>query len=208
MNPSEPATAMNAGTDSRPLDRAPFLWMLGVLGVIVLSVAAFYFAGQQRLHNSPLWQLWHPVTLTSPPQTGSAVDVHDTRRVAYTVVQTEKGLYFLTGAKHPAGPDSRLVVQTNADWDLFLCAEDGSRCMTIHSFCADMVWPNLERDNEGRMAGCHAPHLGPPLPLRPDVRPLAAVPGGMGKRKPLPPPVGISHPREWAWRMGLPKSPN
>jgi hypothetical protein len=193
--------------NSRPLDRAPFFWMLGLLGLIILGVMLFYFAGQQRLHNSALWQRLHPVMQVSPVQTGSAVDVHDTRRVAYTVVQTEKGLYFLTGAKNIPPPNSRLVVETNDRWDLFLCAADGSRCMTIHSFCANIVWPNVQRDEEGRLAGCHAPHLGPLVEALPEVRPLTAVPGGVGKRKPLPPPVGISHPREWAWRMGLPKPP-
>ena len=155
--------------------------MLGTLCVMVAVVLAFQFAGNQKLHNTTLWQRFHPVTMTSPPQLAPPVEVIDTRRVA------------------------RVVVQTNARWDQFLCAEDGSRCMSIHSFCADAVWPDVHRDEEGRIAGCSAPRaLDSPVPEPTEVRPLSAVPGSMGKRKRPPPPVGLSHPREWAWRMGLP----
>jgi hypothetical protein len=179
--------------------------MLGILGVMALAVFAFYFAGNQRLHNTALWQRWHPVTAISPPQTATPVEMQDTRRVGYVIVQTEKGLYFLTGARHVLPAGSAVVVQTNARWDLFLCAADGSRCMTIHSFCADAVWPNVKRDDSGRMAGCYAPRLlDTPIPVVSSAPPLAAVPGGMGKRRPPPPAAGVSHPREWAWRMGLP----
>jgi hypothetical protein len=148
------------------------------------------------------------VTLVSSPQTATPVEVQDTRRVAWVVVQTEKGLYFLTGAKHVPPAGSKVVVQTNQRWDLFLCAEDGSRCMSIHSFCADAVWPNLQRDGKGRMEACFAPRaLDTPLPEPSTLKPLTAVPGGVGKSKRLPPAVGLSHPREWAWRMGLPVQP-
>lgn len=190
------------------LSRTPFYWMLGILGTLVAGILAFQFAGHQRLHNTALWQHWHPVTLVSPPQTATPVEVIDTRRIAQAAVQTEKGVYFLTGAAYVPAAGSRVVVQSNARWDLFLCAEDGSRCMSIHSFCADAVWPHIQRDEKGRIEGCYAPHFGT-APDAESIRrasepPLAAVPGGMGKRKRPPPAVGISHPQEWAWRMGLP----
>lgn len=191
-----------------PLSRTPFYWMLGILGTLVAGVFAFQYAGHQRLHNTALWQRFHPVTAVSPPQTATPVEVIDTRRLAQAAIQTEKGIYFLTGAAYVPAAGSKVVVQTNARWDLFLCAEDGSRCMSIHSFCADAVWPDIQRDDKGRIEGCYAPHLGTPMDAdaikRAAEPPLAAVPGGMGKRKRPPPAVGISHPAEWAWRMGLP----
>lgn len=190
---------------ARPIDKRPFYWMLGILGGMVAIVLAFQFAGSQRMHNTALWQRLRPVILVSPPQVATPVDVHDTRRVAYVVVQTEKGLYFLTGAKYVPPAGSKVVVQANDRWDLFLCAEDGSRCMSIHSFCAETVWPKLQRDEQGRVDACFAPRaLDTPLPEVSTVKPLTAVPGGVGKNRRLPPAVGLSHPREWAWRMGLP----
>lgn len=190
---------------SRPLDKRPFFWMLGILGLIVAGVLAFEFVGQQRLHNTALWRHFRPVTLVSPPQTGTPVEVIDTRRVAHVVVQTEKGLYFLTGAKYVPEAGAKLVVQANERWDMYLCATDGDRCMSIHSFCAEMVWPNVQRDDQGRIEGCYAPRvLDTPIPEPSKIQPLTAVPGGMGKRKRPPPAAGMSHPREWAWRMGLP----
>jgi hypothetical protein len=90
-------------TESRPLDKRPFFWMLGILCLIAAGVLVFEFIGQQRLHNTALWRHFRPVTLVSPPQTGTPVEVIDTRRVAHVVVQTEKGLYFLTGAQIRAG---------------------------------------------------------------------------------------------------------
>jgi hypothetical protein len=195
-------------TDSapgRPIDKRPFYWMLGILGGMVVTVLGFQFAGNQKLHNTALWQRFRPVTLVSPPQTATPVEVQDTRRVGYVVVQTEKGLYFLTGAKYVPPAGSKVVVQANERWDLFLCAEDGSRCMSIHSFCAEATWPNLRRDEQGRMESCFAPRaLDTPLPEVSSVKPLTAVPGGVGKGKRMPPALGLSHPREWSWRMGLP----
>lgn len=189
----------------RPIDKRPFYWMLAILGGMVLTVLAFQFAGNQRLHNTTLWQRFRPVTLVSPPQTATPVEVQDTRRVGYVVVQTEKGLYFLTGAKYVPTAGSRVVVQANDRWDLYLCAEDGGRCMSIHSFCAETVWPRLQRDAQGRVDACFAPRaLDTPLPEISDMKPLTAVPGGVGKNKRPPPALGLSHPREWAWRMGLP----
>ena len=199
---------MNAAIETaRPLDKRPFFWMLGILSLMVAIVLAFQFAGHQRLHNTALWQHFRPVTLVSPPQTGKPVEVIDTRRVAHVVVQTEKGLYFLTGAKYVPEDGAQLVVQANERWDLYLCAADGSRCMSIHSFCADAVWPKLQRDEQGRIDACYAPRpldTPQPEPEPADFKPLTAVPGGMGKRKRPPPAVGMSHPREWGWRMGLP----
>ena len=189
----------------RPLDKRPFFWMLAILGGMVVIVLGFQFAGNQKLHNTPLWQRFRPVTMSSAPQTATPVEIQDTRRVGYVVVQTEKGLYFLTGAKHVPPAGSKVIVQANDRWDLFLCAEDGSRCMSIHSFCADAVWPKLQRDEHGRMDSCFAPRaLDTPVPEPSTVTPLAAVPGGVGRSKRLPPALGLSHPREWAWRMGLP----
>lgn len=198
---------MNDATreSARPLDKRPFFWMLGILGIMVLIVLGFRFAGDQKLHNTALWQHFRPVTLVSPPQTATPVEVQDTRRIAWVVMQTEKGLYFLTGAKHVLPAGSKVVVQTNERWDLFLCAGDGSRCMSIHSFCAGAAWPNLHRDDKGRMEDCFAPRaLDTPMPEPSTIKPLAAVPGGVGRSRRLPPALGLSHPREWAWRMGLP----
>jgi hypothetical protein len=196
------------GDTARPLDKRPFFWMLGILGGMVMIVLGFQFAGQQRMHNTPLWQRFRPVTLVSPPQIATPVEVLDTRRIAWVVVQTDKGLYFLTGAKYVPPAGSKVVVQANERWDLFLCAESGDRCMSIHSFCAGAVWPNLRRDENGRMEDCFAPRaLDTPLPEASDIKPLAAVPGGVGKSKRPPPAVGLSHPREWGWRMGLPAQP-
>ena len=95
----------------RPLDKRPFFWMLGILVCMVGGVLAFKFAGEQRLHNTAFWQRFRPVTLVSPPQTATPVEVQDERRVAWVVVQTEKGLYFLTGAKYvpPAGSKVSVV---------------------------------------------------------------------------------------------------
>ena len=147
---------MNTATETaRPLDKRPFFWMLGILSVMVAVVLAFQFAGNQKLHNTALWQRFHPVTLVSPPQVATPVEVIDTRRIAQAVVQTEKGLYFLTGAQFVPEAGSKVVVQSNERWDLFLCAEDGSRCMSIHSFCADAVWPNIKRDEQGRIEWCN-----------------------------------------------------
>jgi hypothetical protein len=189
----------------RPLDKRPFFWMLGILSCLVLGVLGFRYAGEQKLHNTALWQRFHPVTLMSPPQTATPVEVQDERRAAWVVVQTEKGLYFLTGARYVPAAGAAVVVQTNARWDLFLCGADGSRCMTIHSFCAGAVWPRLQRDDKGRMDDCFAPRaLDTPLPEPSTIKPLTAVPGGVGRSKRLPPALGLSHPREWAWRMGLP----
>jgi hypothetical protein len=196
---------MSEVAEARPLDKRPFFWTLGILGAIVLVVLGFHIAGNQRLHNTALWQHFRPVTLVSPAQMATPVEVIDTRRIAHTVVQTEKGLYFLTGARHVPEKGSRVVVQANERWDLYLCAEDGSRCMSIHSFCAEAVWPEITRDEKGRVEGCYAPRaLDSPVPEPVEIKQPPPVPGVMGRRKRPPPAVGLSHPREWAWLMGLP----
>jgi hypothetical protein len=147
-------------------------------------VLAFQFAGnagEQKLHNTALWQRFHPVTpgLATTDRRRRSKSI-DTRRVAQAVVQTEKGLYFLTGAKFVPPAGSQVVVQTNERWDLFLCAADGSRCMSIHSFCADAVWPKLQRDEKGRIDGCYAPRaLDTPHRSRPSDQ---AADGGARRR--------------------------
>lgn len=188
------------------LDRRPFFWALGIVAVVIAVMAGFHFIGTERLHNTTLWQRFHPVTLVSPAQTARTVDVQDADRVTYAVVQTEKGLYFITGTRHLPADGAQVVVQANDAWELFLCSADGTRCMTIHSFCAGAVWPELKRDEKGKVEGCHASHLAAPAQTeRPDRPPqIAALPGGRSKRKGPPPAVGISHPAEWAGLMGLP----
>jgi hypothetical protein len=190
----------------RQLDPGPILWAVGTACAFLLIWGAFEFVGSQRYHNTELWQRWHPVTMTSAPQTATPVANADRQGMDFAVVQTERGVYFMTGAKYVPAPGDKVVVQTNERWDLYLCAADGGRCMTIHSFCADSVLANLKRDDLGRVDNCFAPYYGsgdsntavaaittPP----PDRR------GSPGGRSKLMPAVGMSHPREWAWRMGL-----
>ena len=77
--------------------------------------------------------------------------------------------------------------------------------MTIHSFGAGAVWPTSNATTGkprpvapypgGRSAGDIQEPPPPPGPPR----------GGPGKGfREIPPPVGVSHPREWAVLMGLP----
>lgn len=188
------------------IDPRPFRWVLAVAGVLTLAWLAFHFWGEQRYHNTAWWQSRRPVVLVSAPQTAQPVDVRDEWRNAYTVVQTEKGLYFLSGTKYVPAAREEVVVQANDHWELYLCAAVGGRCMTIHSFCAGAVWPHVQRDAKGRVEGCYAPYLGSRTKAeleKPHVpEPPRAGPGK--RRKVAPPPVGISHPREWAALMGLP----
>ncbi|MBM3390557.1 MAG: hypothetical protein FJY34_01065 [Betaproteobacteria bacterium] len=192
---------------SSSVDPRPFFWVLSILLVLAVVWLGFRYWGEQRYHNTPRWQSWRPVKLASPPQTAHPVEVRDDWRNALTVVQTEKGLYFLSGTKHVPAQGSQVIVQANDHWELYLCEADGSRCMTIHSFCAGAVWPNVKRDEKGRAQECYAPYLGSrskadlESPPKPDPR------SGPGRRqKAAPPPVGMSHPREWASLMGLPVS--
>jgi hypothetical protein len=196
---------MNDSTKS--LDRGPFYWALAVVGTIFIVWLVLHFIGEQRYYNTAWWQSWRPIVLKSEPQTAQPVEVRDQWRNALTVAQTEKGLYFLSGTRYVPSAGEQVVVEANDHWELYLCTTDGQRCMAIHSFCAGAVWPNVKRDDNGRAEGCYAPYLGnrsaedlqkPPPPSEPPG-------GGPGKRgKPIAPPVGVSHPREWAALMGLP----
>jgi hypothetical protein len=189
------------------IDRRPVYWALAVAGVMFAIWSGFHFVGEQRYYNTAWWQSRRPIMLKSEPQTAQPVEVRDQWRNALTVVQTEKGLYFLSGTKHVPSAGTQVVVNANDQWEIYLCASDGQRCMSIHSFCAGAVWPNINRDAKGHAEGCYAPYLGqrsaedlqkpPPPPVPPKA--------GPGKRfKQVEPPRGVSHPREWAALMGLP----
>lgn len=182
-------------------------WALGVATAMFLVWLSFHFVGEQRYYNTPFWQRWRPIVLTSEAQTAVPVEVRDEWRNALTVVQTEKGLYFLSGTKHVPSAGTQVVVEANDHWELYMCSVGAApRCMTIHSFCADAVWPNVKRDATGHAEGCYAPYFGSRSTAEVG-KPSAPEPprGGPGKRfTPVPPAVGVSHPREWAALMGLP----
>lgn len=190
----------------RPVDAGPVRWAVGVIVALAVLWLAFSFMGDQRYYNTGLWQAWRPIVARSAPQTAHPVEIQDQWRSALAVVQTEKGLYFLSGTKYVPAEGARVRVEVNDRWDLYLCQTDSGKCMTIHSFCAGVEWPRVTRDAKGRAAGCHAPYLGarsaqdlstPPAP--------PARRAGPGKRfAALPPPAGVSHPAEWAHLMGLP----
>ena len=194
----------------KSLDKRPFFWAIAVVLLIIASWQTLEYVADQRLHNTALWQRWHPVTLRSPAQTATPVSITDTRRLAQTIVQTEKGVYFLTGARYVPEPGASVIVTANDDWELYLCAANGDRCMTIHSFCAGAVWPKLERDGDGRVAGCYAPHLaqGTQRMVAAITNPPPDRMGAPGGREPGPVVAkGMTHPREWAALMGLPLPP-
>ncbi len=193
---------------AKGLDRGPILWALAVIGVMLAIWFGFHFAGEQRYYNTAWWQSRRPVVLVSPPQTAQPVEVRNEWRNALTVVQTEKGLYFLSGTKYVPSAGTKVVVEANDHWELYLCFDDGKRCMAIHSFCAGAVWPKVKRDDKGYAQGCYAPYTGerseedlnkPPSPTYP---PQGKRPGKQFKQ--LPPAFGMSHPRKWAHLMGLP----
>jgi len=196
MNASIPAT-----------DQRPFYWALAAIAAMAVIWLAFHFVGEQRYYNTSWWRSWRPITLRSETQTAQPVEVRDQWRNALAVVQTEKGLYFLSGTKYVPSAGTSVVVEANDHWELYLCTADDQHCMAIHSFCAGAVWPNVKRDEKGYAEGCYAPYLGkrsaedlkkPPPPTEPPR-------GGPGKRfVQVPPPVGVSHPSEWAALMGLP----
>jgi hypothetical protein len=193
-----------------PLDRRPFFWAIGVVIFLITCWQLLEYAATQRLHNTPLWQRWHPIVLQSPPQTATPVSVTDTNRLAQTIVQTGLGVYFLTGARNVPKAGESVIIMANDDWEIYLCAADGGQCMTIHSFCAGAVWPKLERDADGRIEGCHAPHLanGTQKMVEAITNPppdRAGQPGGRQAKVNVA--KGMSHPREWAHLMGLPISP-
>ncbi len=184
-------------------DPRPFLFALAIAALVVAAWLVFGYFGEQRYHNSAMWQSLRPVVLVSPLQAVASVEVRDQRRNATTLVRTEKGLYFLGGASGAPVPGEQVVVQANDHWELYLCDAAGKRCNTIHSFCAGATSVEVKRDARGRAEGCYAPHTGDGTGV---VRETSTEPSrGPGKRaKRLPPPVGMSHPREWAALMGLP----
>ena len=191
----------------KSLDKRPFYWALGVVLLLILCWQALEYAAQQRLHNTPLWQSVHPVMLRSAPQVATPVSVSDTR-LSQTIVQTELGVYFLTGARYILKAGEPTIVVANDAWELYLCAANGDRCMTIHSFCASAVWPKLERDSDGQIAGCHAPYLAsgrPAAVVAAITNPPPDRAGQQGGRlAKVVVAKGMSHPREWAHLMGLP----
>ncbi len=190
---------------AKNIDRRPIYWAFAVSCVLFVIWLGFRFAGEQRYYNTAWWQSRHPVMLTSAPQTAQPVEVRNEGRL--TVVQTEKGLYFLSGTKYVPSAGTQVVVEANDHWELYLCAADGQYCMTIHSFCADAVWPNVKRDANGYAEGCYAPYLGKRSAedIQKPPSPTTSPRGGSGKQsKQMPPPFGMSHPREWAALMGLP----
>jgi len=184
-------------------DPRPFLVGLAVAVLVVAAWFAFRFFGEQRYHNTPMWQSLRPVVLVSPRQTIEAIDVRDQRRNASTLVRTEKGLYFLGGTLWAPTVGEQILVQANDHWELYLCDVAGKGCNTIHSFCAGAVSAEIKRDAQGRAEGCYAPRTGEGTGTAHET--TAEQSRGPGKRaKRMPPPVGMSHPREWAGLMGLP----
>jgi len=194
---------------AQSIDRRPVLWALATIGVLLATWFGFHFVGEQRYYNTTWWQSLRPIVLKSDPQTAQPVEVRNQWRNALTVVQTEKGLYFLSGTKHVPSAGTQVVVEANDHWELYLCNADGQGCMAIHSFCAGVTWPNGQRDANGHAEGCYAPYLGKRSAEDLQKPPPPTIPprGGPGKRfTQVPPPVGVSHPREWAALMGLPVS--
>ena len=187
------------------IDRRPITWALTILGLMLVVWLGFYFVGEQRYFNTAWWQSRRPIMLTSAPQTALPVEVRSEWRNSLTVVQTEKGLYFLSGTKYVPSAGTQVVVQANDHWELYLCFGEGKRCMTIHSFCSGAVWPNIHRDAKGYAEGCYAPYTGKRSDedLQKPPPPLASAKGGTKQFDPPPPPLGMSHPSEWAALMGL-----
>lgn len=194
---------MNAKVDHRPL-----LWLAGILAFFSLIWVALMAMGEQKAHNGPLWRQLHPVTARSAPLVVKTVAVVDDKRVHYVAVDSERGVFFLSGTGYVPADGQSMEVVSNERWDLFLCEPGDKYCVPIHSFCADTTFSKLKRDESGRIEGCYAPYLDTPRPPRAEDEqpPMEAAPGGMGKRKRAPPALGMSHPREWAQLMGLPVS--
>lgn len=193
---------------SNRTDPLPIRWAAAFVAMLVIGWTAVQFFGAQRFHNTPLWQRLRPVVLASPPQTVEHVEVRDRERGGFTVAQTERGVYFLSGAKHVPSAQEQVVVQANDHWELYLCALGGARCMTIHSFCAGATLSSVVRNEQGRVEGCYAPSLGERQRSQPEATAHPTAASGPGKKfRRMPPAVGTSHPRDWAWRMGLPVSP-
>ena len=188
------------------LDKNPVLWTLGILLLLVLAWITMDFLGTQRLHNTPVWQRWHPLRLKSAPQTATPVQAPSALRVEQTIVETERGVYFLTGTRYPPQAGEAVIAVANDAWEIYLCAASGERCMSIHSFCAGSTWAELKRDAEGKTPNCYAPRL-----AQGSNRAVAAITapppnrsGAQGGRLRPQPSEGMSHPRQWAGKMGLP----
>jgi len=193
----------------KPLDPKPFYWALFIVAILMAIWLTLAFVGKQRTHNTPLWQRWFPVTMTSSVQTAIPVNVRSVEGSSNNIVETESGLYFLTGDAFVSATGEKVVIKANERWDLYLCAQSGERCNTIHSFCENLKWTELMRDAQGRIEGCYAPHLGSGSSSA-SVAAITVPPedraGRKGGRAKVTPAIGITHPREWAWRMGLPKA--
>ena len=193
----------------KQLDPKPFYWAMIIVGILLAIWQGLAYIGHQRTHNTALWQRWYPATMKSEPQTAVPVGGQYDRGPNNNIVQTEAGLYFLTGDSYVPTAGDKVVVQANERWDMYLCAIADERCVTIHSFCADARCPEISRDAQGRIESCYAPYLGSgsTAPVAAITAPPPDRAGRKGGRTKMLPAVGISHPREWAWRMGLPKSP-
>ena len=195
------------GSVENRIDSRPFFWAMALVAFLVIVWAGFEFIGNQRYHNTELWQRWHPITMKSAPQIAKPVENMNREGMQFAVVETERGLYFLTGMKYVPKAGEKVIVESNDQWDLYLCAADGQKCMTIHSFCANASWETITRDDEGRVKGCYAPYHGSgksneavaAITLPPENRN-----GSPGGRRKMMPAMGMSPPSEWAWRMGLP----
>lgn len=187
------------------MDPAPFYWAVGAVALLVAVWSSLHFVGEQRFHNTAFWQRLRPVVMRSPPQVVRQVDVRANMRDAMTTVQTPRGVYFLSGVGYAPAVGQQVVVQANDHWELYLCTQDGAQCLSIHSFCAEAALNTLKRDAHGRVEGCYAPRLVQQAVRQDEPRAAEARAAGPGKRmKRMPPAMGLSHPREWAWRMGLP----
>jgi hypothetical protein len=190
------------------IDRRPIFWALAVSVGLFLVWLGFHFAGEQRYYNTAWWQARRPIVLTSAPQTAQPVEVRNEWRNALTVIQTEKGLYFLSGTKYVPSAGTQVVIEANDHWELYMCDAEGKHCMPIHSFCAGAVWPKVKRDDKGYAENCYAPYTGKRTAEDLKKPPPATYPPE-GKRpgkqfKQMAPAFGMSHPSEWAHLMGLP----
>jgi hypothetical protein len=134
----------------------------------------------RRLHNTALWQrISAPSRWSRHHRPATPVEVIDTRRVAHVVVQTEKGLYFLTGAKYVPEAGAKLVVQANERWDLYLCAADGEP-LHEHPF---LLRRRGLAERQARRSGAHRRLLRAARARHADSRTLRgqAADGGAGR---------------------------
>lgn len=187
------------------VDKRPIYWTLCVLALLTLIWIAVDYLGEQRQHNTAVWQRWHPVLQKSAAQTASPVQAAPALRVEQTIVQTERGVYFLTGTRYPPAAGEAVMAVANDAWEIYLCAASGEHCMSIHSFCADSTWADLKRDAEGKTPNCYAPRLaqGSNRAVAAITAPPPTRSGSQGGRLRNKPSAGMTHPREWGWKMGL-----